>query len=218
MNLKDWINPLYLDSKHILKIREELISQEYVNIVALENFLNERKKEQLEQELQNCKKEYLKKETYKDGTLDIDFYSYQWEFITELKGFFHSETFLKYLSLFFWYKLGFMYDRDFMNEVTRGWILVQTFTSENHLNWHDDRDDAAMVLYYLNYDWTKEKWWELELGYQDEKGSYIGYGTITPEFNKLVLLVPKLWTYHRVTPVQEGYLRKGLVEHLVFAK
>jgi|GEM_PF-6004783 len=77
MNLKDWINPLYLDSKHILKIREELISQEYVNIVALENFLNERKKEQLEQELQNCKKEYLKKETYKDGTLDIDFYSYQ---------------------------------------------------------------------------------------------------------------------------------------------
>jgi len=138
--------------------------------------------------------------------------------ILELKEFFHSESFLKYLSLFYGYKLSFTYDMETINSYTNGGALVQTFTEGNHLNWHDDRDDAGMVLYYLNYDWTSSKWGELELGYTNDTWEYICYDSITPEFNKLVILIPKIGTYHRVSPIKEGYLRKWLVEHLSFQK
>ncbi len=218
MDLHDWIHPDYLNPKNILKLRGELLAKEHVKIIALENFLNEEKKNLLAQELVSCQKQYLRKEVYADGTLNIDFYSYTWKIILELKEFFHSESFLKYLSLFYGYKLGFTYDMETINSYTNGGTLVQTFTEENHLNWHDDRDDAGMILYYLNHDWTPSKWGELELGYTNDIWEYICYDSITPEFNKLVILIPKIGTYHRVSPIKEGYLRKWLVEHLSFQK
>jgi Rps23 Pro-64 3,4-dihydroxylase Tpa1-like proline 4-hydroxylase len=95
-------------------------------------------------------------------------------------------------------------------------IFLQTFNKNNYLNWHDDRDDFAIYLFYMNYSWKKSYWGFLELWYKDKKWKIICYEKIKPELNTFVLFKPKENCFHRVWKILKDWvMRKWIVEHLI---
>ncbi len=143
------------------------------------------------------------------------FFSYKSVFLEEFKIFLWSNTFLKFISLFFWRDVRYVNNRDLINKYSKWWILIQTLNNNNHIKWHDDIDDQWMYILYLNENYNKKMWGFLELWYKNGD-DYICYDRISPELNTLVLFMPKKDLYHQVSNISYWFERKNIVEHLYF--
>ena len=229
MQQRPFVKALYLDGFLRPEIAQEL-KEEFLKNPQREFHFNE---------------VYQKSSKTMNERAGVDFYFYASDTLHELQKFLHSPIFLSYISFF--YGKGISYEhidlpytstQEHSDQEQKSqyeeWFQVQHFTQQGmtlqdnsfveDLGWHTDYETdsgvvkAGNLILYLTTDETYSPlcWWQLELG-KIEKKNIISYESISPDFNRLVLLqAEKQKSFHRIWDFVTSFQRRAFVKQLFY--
>ena len=208
--MESLINNLYLDKNVIASKLEDMRDNKPVSYVYLDDFITPDFYRLCLNDIQQNNFQILSHDKTSNSQNKTVFI--KWKNLLRLYDFFQSDIFEKYLSIFFWSELKreFYIDKNQYNKIgiKDNGCIWQLYQKWDYYGWHIDGSDTWISLwaftYYLSWYTSNQKHdlfgWRLEL-WTGKWGDIHTYETLDPLQNRLVLILYRQDSFHRVTEV-----------------